>query len=127
MWELNDSVTVGAGHDTFVFEQTTLGTIGAVTITGFDPHKDGLIFSNQFVASVGYHENAQGNVVVSVDNNPADAITLLGVHACDLYPGNFQFSNLSAGTADPFQVSGNSAILGGDLRSGSTFHVTGNR
>ena len=37
----NTTITVGTGHDSFVFEQTTPGLIGAATITGFDPHKDG--------------------------------------------------------------------------------------
>jgi hypothetical protein len=31
-----DTIRVGIGHDSFVFQQTTPGTIGAVTVTGFD-------------------------------------------------------------------------------------------
>jgi hypothetical protein len=74
-----------------VFQQTTPGTVGAVTVAGFNSSKDGFIFSNQLTTSVSYHDNAQGNAVINVDNNPADTITLLGVHASDLHPSNFQF------------------------------------
>jgi len=91
----NDTVTVGTGHDSFIFPQTGpdfLGrpAIGAVTITGFDPNKDSFTFSNQLTTSVSYHDNAQGNAVVTVDNS-GDTITLVGVHASELHPGNFHF------------------------------------
>ena len=35
-----DTVTVGTGYDSFVFDQTTPGSIGAVTINHFNPAKD---------------------------------------------------------------------------------------
>jgi hypothetical protein len=92
----SDTVRVGTGHDSFVFQQTTSGSIGAVTVTGFDPHKDSFIFSNQLTTSVSYHDNAQGNAVVTVDSNPADTITLMGVHAADLRPNDFHFVDLAA-------------------------------
>ena len=67
----------------FIFQQTTPGNIGAVT--GFDPNKDSFTFSNQLTTSVTYHDNAQGNAVVTVDN-AGDTITLVGVHSADLHP-----------------------------------------
>jgi VCBS repeat-containing protein len=91
----NDTVTVGTGHDSFIFEQTTPGNIGAVTITGFDPAKDVITFSNQLSTSVSYHDNAQGNAVVTVDNS-GDAITLVGVHASELHPSDFHFVDPAA-------------------------------
>jgi probable HAF family extracellular repeat protein len=81
-----DTVTVGNGHDSFVFKQTTPGSIGAVTIIGFDPSKD--VISLQLTTSVTYKDNAQGNAVVTVDNF-GDTITLVGVHASALHPGDF--------------------------------------
>jgi Ca2+-binding RTX toxin-like protein len=65
----NDTVTVGTGHDSFIFEQTTPGNIGAVTVNHFDPDKDIFTFSSQLTTSVSYHDNAQGNAVVTVDNS----------------------------------------------------------
>jgi hypothetical protein len=91
----NDRVTVGTGHDSFVFQQTTPGNIGAVTVTGFDPHKDSFTFSNQLTTSVSYHDNAQGNTVVTVDN-AGDTITLAGVHSADLHPSDFHFVDPAA-------------------------------
>jgi len=91
-------ITVGTGHDSFIFEQTTQGNIGAGTITGFDPHKDSFTFSNQLTTSVSYHDNAQGNAVVTVDNS-GDKITLLGVHASELHPSNFHFVDDPAAAA----------------------------
>jgi hypothetical protein len=78
-----------------VFQQTTPGTVGAVTVTGFDPHKDSFTFSNQLTTSVSYHDNAQGNAVVTVDN-AGDTITLLGVHSADLHPSDFHFVDPAA-------------------------------
>jgi hypothetical protein len=91
----NDTVNVGTGHDSFVFEQTNPGSIGAVTITGFDPNKDSFTFSNQLTTSVTYHDNAQGNAVVTVDN-AGDTITLVGVHASELHPSDFHFADPAA-------------------------------
>jgi Ca2+-binding RTX toxin-like protein len=76
----DNTVTVGTSHDSFIFEQTTPGNIGAVTVTGFDPGKDVITFSTQLTTSVSYHDNAEGNAVVTVDN-AGDTITLVGVHA----------------------------------------------
>jgi hypothetical protein len=35
----NNTITVGTGRDSFIFEQATQGSIGAVTVTGFDPEQ----------------------------------------------------------------------------------------
>src|SRR5215813_14870746 len=86
----DNTVTVGTGHDSFIFEQTTPGNIGAVTVTGFDPNKDIFTFSSQLTTSVSYHDNAQGNAVVTVDNS-GDTITLVGVHSSELHPSDFHF------------------------------------
>jgi hypothetical protein len=96
----NDNVTVGTGHDSFVFQQTTPGNIGAVFVSGFSPNKDSFTFSTQLTASVSYHDNAQGNAVVTVDN-AGDTITLVGVHAADLHPSDFHFVDPSALHAAP--------------------------
>jgi hypothetical protein len=45
--------------------------------------------------SVSYHDNAQGNAVVTVDNL-ADTITLVDVHASELHPSNFHFLDPAA-------------------------------
>jgi hypothetical protein len=91
----NSTVTVGTGHDSFIFEQTTPGNIGEVTVTGFDPDKDIFTFSSQLTTSVSYHDNAQGNAVVTVDN-AGDTITLVGVHSADLHPSDFHFVDPAA-------------------------------
>ena len=77
-------MTVGVGQDSFVFDQTTPGTIGTATITGFNPNKDSFTFSNQLTNSVSYHDNAQGNAVIAVDS-AGDTITLVGVHSSELH------------------------------------------
>ena len=76
-----------------MFAQTTPGNIGAVIIVGFDPSKDSFTFSNEFMTSVSFHDNVQGNAVVTVDNDPADTITLVGVHAAALHPSDFHFGS----------------------------------
>jgi hypothetical protein len=91
----NDTVTVGTGHDSFIFEQTTPGNIGAVTVNHFDPDKDIFAFSTKLTTSVSHHDNAQGNAVVTVDNS-GDTITLVGVHASELHPSNFHFVDPAA-------------------------------
>ena len=50
-------MTVGIGHDSFVFEQTTPGSIGTATVTGFDSNKGSFTFSNQLTTSVSYQED----------------------------------------------------------------------
>lgn len=100
----NTAITVGTGHDSFMFEQTTPGTIGAATITGFDPNKDVITFSNQLTSSVSYHDNAQGNAVITVDN-AGDTITLAGVHASELHASDFHFADPAApASASPAQM-----------------------
>jgi hypothetical protein len=84
-----------AGQDSFVFEQTPPGSVGAVTVTGFDPNKDSFTFSNQLTTSVSYHDNAQGNAVVTVDN-AGDTITLMGVHSSQLHSSDFHFVDPAA-------------------------------
>jgi hypothetical protein len=49
---------------------------------------------------VSYQDNAQGNAVITVDSNPADTITLVGVHASDLHPSDFHFADPAAVAAD---------------------------
>jgi hypothetical protein len=88
----SDTVTVGTGQEEFVFEQTTPGSIGAVSINGFDPSRDVIAFSSQLTTSVSYQDNAQGNAVITPDNG-GDTITLVGVHASALLPSDFQFIN----------------------------------
>ena len=76
---MGDIVTVGKGHDTFVFDQTTAGLIGAVTINHFDPAKDVITVFKSVTTSVIYKDNAQGNAVITVDGSGTQ-ITLIGVH-----------------------------------------------
>jgi hypothetical protein len=91
----DNTVTVGTGHDSFIFEQTTPGNIGAVTVNQFDPDTDIFTFSTQLTNSVCYHDNAQGNAVITVDNS-GDTITLVGVHASELHRSNFHFVDPAA-------------------------------
>jgi hypothetical protein len=91
----NATITVSTGHDSFVFEQTTPGTVGQATITGFDPAKDSFTFSNQLTTSVSYQDDAHGNAVITVDN-AGDTITLVGVHASELHPSDFHFADPAA-------------------------------
>ena len=63
---LNNTITVGTGHDSFVFEYGS-GSTGT-TITGFDPHKDSFTFSTQITTAVSYQDDAHGNAVITVDN-----------------------------------------------------------
>ena len=58
---MNNTVTVGKGQDSFVFDQTTAGQIGAVTINHFDPTKDVIVLSYQFATSLSVQDNSQGN------------------------------------------------------------------
>jgi hypothetical protein len=74
------------------------GYIGAVTINHFDPDKDLFTFSSQLTTSVSYHDNAQGNAVITVDNS-GDTITLVGVQASELHPSNFHFVDPAAAPA----------------------------
>ena len=87
-----DTVTVGTGQDSFVFDQTAAGQIGAVTINHFNPSKDVITLSSTLTTAVSYQDNSQGNAVVTVDNNSADTITLVGVHASALHASDFHFA-----------------------------------
>jgi Ca2+-binding RTX toxin-like protein len=89
----NDTVTVGKGQDTFIFDQTTAGSIQAVKITGFDPSKDVIQLTTTLVPSQNVlptHDDAQGNAVITVDNS-GDTITLVGVHSSALHASDFHF------------------------------------
>jgi hypothetical protein len=88
----SDTITVGTGQDSFIFQQTAGEPIGAVTINGFNPSKDRITLSNQLTTSVTYQDNAQGNAVVTVDS-ARDTITLVGVHSSALVPSDFQFAD----------------------------------
>jgi Ca2+-binding RTX toxin-like protein len=87
-----DTITGGKGQDSFVFNQTTPGLIGAVTINHFNPSKDVITLSSQLTTTVSYHDNSQGNAVITVDNNTSDTITLVGVHSAALHPSDFHFA-----------------------------------
>ena len=89
-----DTVTVGKGQDAFVFEQTTPGLIGAVAINHFDTGKDVITLSSQFKTTVSYHDNSQGNAVITVDTS-GDTITLVGVHSAALHTSDFHFARAS--------------------------------
>jgi hypothetical protein len=91
----NTAITVGTGHDSFVFEQTAPGSIGATVVTGFNPNKDSFTFSNQLTTFVSYQDDAHGNAVITVDN-AGDTITLVGVHASELHPSDFHFVDPAA-------------------------------
>jgi Ca2+-binding RTX toxin-like protein len=65
-----DTVTVGTGKDSFVFDQTAPGSISAVTINHFNPSKD----------------------VISLSKQLTTTITLVGVHASALHPSDFHFA-----------------------------------
>jgi Ca2+-binding RTX toxin-like protein len=88
---LNDTVTVGHGQDTFAFDQTVAGTIGAVTITGFDPGKDVMLFKQALATGFTATDNAQGNAVVTFTGDTQDTVTLLGVPSSALTASDFKF------------------------------------
>ena len=91
MLERGDTVTVGTGHDSFVFAQTTAGNIGSVTINHFDPGKDVIQIQSALATSVTPVDDIHGNTVITVDN-AGDTITLVGVHASVLHASNFHFA-----------------------------------
>jgi hypothetical protein len=91
----NDTIKVGTGQDSFIFQQTTPGHIGAVTVTGFDPSEDSFTFSNQLTTAVSYHDDSHGNAVITVDS-AGDTITLEGVHSSQLHPSDFHFVDPAA-------------------------------
>ena len=88
-------MTVGTGHDSLVFEQTTPGTIGAATITGFDPHKDILQFNPALFASYAAMMSAgdisQSGANTVITDHGGDTVTLTGVAASSLTAHNFHF------------------------------------
>ena len=94
----SDTVTVGTGQDSFVFQQTTPGSVGVVTVTGFNPNKDSFTFSNQLTTAVSYHDDSHGNAVITVDN-AGDTITLDGSAFVSATPERLSFRR-SSRTAD---------------------------
>jgi Ca2+-binding RTX toxin-like protein len=86
-----DTITVGKGSDAFIFNQTTPGTIGAVTINHFDPGKDLITIQQSLATNFGYSDNIQGNAVITIDGNSSDTITLVGVHSSALHASDFHF------------------------------------
>ena len=78
---------VGKGHDTFVFDQTTPGSIGAVIINHFDPAKDVIQLQSALTAAVTPVDN-HGNAVITIDAS-GDTITLAGVQASALHAKDF--------------------------------------
>jgi hypothetical protein len=88
----SDTITVGKGHDAFVFQQTTPGSIGAVTINHFNPSNDVITLSSRLTTAVSYQNNSQRNAVITVDHNSSDTITLVGVHSAALHTSDFHFA-----------------------------------
>ena len=80
----------GKGQDNFVFQQTTPGSIGAVTINHFDPNKDVIQIKIALATSVTPVDNSQGNAVITVDSS-GGTITLVGVHTSAPHASDFQF------------------------------------
>jgi probable HAF family extracellular repeat protein len=85
-----DTVTVGTGQDSLIFEQTAPGSIGAVTINHFNPSKDVIQIQSALATSVTPVDDSQGNAVITVDSG--DTITLVGVHAAALHTSDFHFA-----------------------------------
>ena len=71
-----------------MFDQTTAGNIGAVTINHFDPSKDVIVIQKTLATSVT-EQDVGGNAVVTVA--PGDTITLVGVHSSALHASDFHF------------------------------------
>ena len=84
-----NTVTVGTGQDNFVFDQTAPGTIGAVTINGFDPSKDVIVMQHT-LPTFSVQDDVHGNAVITFAGDNSDAITLMGVHASSLHSSDFQ-------------------------------------
>ena len=82
-----NTVTVGTGQDSFVFDQTTAGSIGAVTINHFDPAKDVITIAQSLAANLTIAD-VNGNAVVTIDNS-GDTITLTGVQSSALHASDF--------------------------------------
>jgi hypothetical protein len=81
MWETNDTVQVGTGHD--VPDQSKPGGIGSVTITGFDPSKDVIVLQQKLATDFNHlnFNEVSGNTVVTIQGDTQDHITLVGVHS----------------------------------------------
>jgi hypothetical protein len=89
----SDSVTVGTGQDSFVFDASSQNAqfgIGFVTINGFNPSKDVIKLQSFFYTSYQVSDDGQGNAKISFSSAPFDTITLVGVHASDLHASDFQ-------------------------------------
>ena len=86
-----DTVTVGTGQDSLIFEQTAPGSIGAVTINHFNPSKDVIQIQSALATSVTPVDDSHGNAVITVDTS-GDKITLVGVHAAALHTSDFHFA-----------------------------------
>jgi Ca2+-binding RTX toxin-like protein len=93
----NDRVKVGNDHNSLVFEQMPQFGLGmgwvlstrSPSIT-FNPSNDIISLSSQWINSISYQDNSQGNAVITVVN--AGTITLVGVHASALLPSGFHFA-----------------------------------
>jgi len=90
-----DTATVGTGQDAFVFEQTTLGSIGAVTINNFNPSKGDVLNFNpaliaNYAAAMADTKQVGLDTVITVD--ATDTVTLTGVAASHLTASNFHFT-----------------------------------
>ena len=90
----SDTITVGHGQDSFVFEQTTPGTIGAVTVTGFNPANDVLNFNPALIANyaAAMVDTKQVGLDTVITVDATDTVTLTGVAASHLTASNFHFT-----------------------------------
>ena len=83
-----DTVTVGKGYDSFLFDQTTPGLIGAITINHFDPNHDVIQIQSALATAVTPVDDSHGNAVLAVGGG---TITLADVHASALKASDFHF------------------------------------
>jgi hypothetical protein len=97
-----DTITVGNGHDTFVFGlspgQTTAGMIGPATINHFSAANDVIQIARSlpggwdpsFTSLSSHIQTVSGNAVITLDTS-GDTMTLVGVSASSLHASNFHF------------------------------------
>jgi hypothetical protein len=75
-----------------VFDQTAAGSVGAVTINGFNPSKDVIVLTKMLVPSQNVlpaTDDGHGNALITVDAH--DTITLVGVAPSAVLASDFHF------------------------------------
>ena len=94
---MGDTVTVGTGNNSFIFAQTTPGTIGQVTINDFNATHDVIQIASalgswdtSFATLSPHISNVAGSAVITLDPS-GDTITLVGVQASALHASDFHF------------------------------------